>query len=148
MLPPDLQALKNAAASVRKEHRDVNREASEASWRKLTGVAKATLGPLWEYVANMRERPHRFPREGPPWGSFVFAAKVKLPGHREITVLFCGRDKTNMADADWWRAHWPGAPTSDVERGVAYYMVEPSGDGRLMTYYQTLGAALLAAEMR
>lgn len=150
-LPSTLQALKDQARAVRQEAAAVADEEAVACWQSLLEVARENLGPLWEHVSNMHARPRDFPQQGPPWGGQTYTVHIDLPGHRQILALFARADwneRTAPECAKWHRSYWPGATAADVEGGRANWMVSPVvGSGKLMTYYHTLGAALLAAEI-
>lgn len=144
MLPPTLQALKDQARSAADEARSVADEEAEASWQLLLAVAQESLGPLWQFVTNKTSRPHRFPAQGVGFGGPHHAFEIAIPGHRMIYAPFDGREKT------WWRSYYPGGSnTTDVDHGRQNWMVDAQpGPNTLPTYFQTLGAAMVAAEMR
>ena len=143
MIPASLQALKDAAASVQKEGAQLNEQHAEAHWASLLRVAQSSLSELWGYITNLRTRPREFPKQKAALGGFYYSVRVELDGHRPIYALFI----CPAGEAEWRRACYPGMDTLDVEEGRATWMVD-RGDGKMMGFYQTLGAALLAAEER
>jgi hypothetical protein len=132
-LPPSLEALKAHARRNAGDTAAEQREARARSWSLLMEAAAAALpAGLLPFVRESR--------------GVVFSAdavdyslEIALPGHRLIYAPFHRGIET------WHRARYHG-PTTDVKNGAAAWMVEPL-PGRHMTYYQGLGAALVAAEL-
>lgn len=138
-LPASLQALKDQTRNVIQEKEDITEQESAAWWSALLTVAKESLGPLWEFVTK-KDRPHHFTGRTASHGF-----DISIPGHRDICAHF---HVLNSGRAFWTRGHFSGS-TLDVEDGRSLWMVSPRPiKNHLPTYFQTLGAALVAAEMR
>lgn len=139
MIPEGLQVLKSRAADVEAERIAVANEDAEKWWQHLCAVAEKSLGELWQYVCTNRP-------DGFAANAYEHGFEIRLPGHRKIYAHFSGREAgVNGAPADWWRSYYHGMIT-DVADGVAWWMVDSPGR-KLASYHQTLGSALLAAEV-
>jgi hypothetical protein len=139
MIPASLQALKDAARNVSQEAESVAEQESAAWWDALVTAAQKSLGPLWEFVTN-KERQRQFSRQH---ARYEFL--IEIPGHRQMVVIF---HVLHSGYAFWARGKYSGS-TADVEGGQALWMVSPRPiNNHLPMYFQTLGAALVAAESR
>jgi len=133
MLPASLQSLKDTAARVKSDAASIAADETERHWQSLLAVAAEQLAPVWEWA--VKGRPYHFTAQ-----SHEYEFKVRIPGHREMVARFqhhpCG-----------WSRYYYHVGTFDVSTGRAYWLVERRPGKDLPSYHDTLGAALLAAEI-